>query len=70
MRTIIVLTREQAEQWDAIMEKITDGCINKVYIRGTEFIKVVKCSECKHRDACGNISGNPDEWYCADGERE
>lgn len=70
MRVIIVLSREQAEQWDSTIEKITDGCIDKVYIRGVEFIRAVKCSECKHRDSCGNISGNPDEWYCADGERE
>ena len=49
--------------------------VNKICVRGKEFLPVVRCKECKKRgtvycdlDYCGY--GQADNWYCADGERK
>ena len=52
---------------------------NQVLVIPNDYVNVVRCRDCKHRDPedkkcdCGGMEGlilpRPDEWYCANGER-
>ncbi len=47
--------------------------INHAYIHGLKYpstIKIVRCKFCKHRNEYRFCEGKPDEFYCADGERD
>ena len=55
--------------------------VNRVEIRGREFVTVVRCEECVYRRSCmlqhfvesNAVDGKPidwSEWYCADGVRD
>ena len=47
--------------------------INHAFIHGLKYtstLKVVRCKFCKHRNEYRFCEGRPDEFYCADGERE
>lgn len=52
--------------------------VNKVEIRGREFVPVVRCGECKFKGEhlncsyctfCGERKFPDDDWFCADGKR-
>lgn len=72
------------EDWD-VLEDVDFDRTNIVWFhtkhgKDVEFVKVVRCGECKHRYVDGdNVRFNvcelnhnkvqSDEWFCADGER-
>lgn len=47
--------------------------INHAFIHGLKYpsaLRVIRCKFCKHRNEYRFCEGRPDEFYCADGERE
>lgn len=69
------------KQFEVFFPKECDlNTVNRVVIRGREFVPVVRCKDCIHRFVYGeNVRINVcelnhnkvqiDDWFCADGER-
>ena len=68
---------DDKQKWEIIKQDVSYGEINKVRIADVEFIRVVRCADCKYRRTGYTYDGcfcdhlmkvvEPD-WYCADGE--
>lgn len=60
-----------SEDWakitDANMEHTQSVTFQTKGGKKVEFVKVVRCQDCKHHACCGYE--DVEDWFCADGER-